>query len=92
MTGFKDPVNALNHFQCTHSISAQAEKLQEAIAVMQDAVKLGDDDSNQYVEQLSQLRTENQVLRELLGIAKSMNNSALVEREKKEIATQTEEL
>lgn len=50
---------------------------------------MGDDDSNQYVEQLSQLKTENQGLRELLGIAKSMN-SILVEREKKEIATQTE--
>lgn len=50
---------------------------------------MGDDESNQYVEQLSQLKTENQGLRELLGIAKSMN-SILVEREKKEIATQTE--
>lgn len=59
---------------------------------MQDAVKLGDDDSNQYVEQLTSLKTENQVLRELLGIAKAMDNTALVEREKKEIATQTEEL
>lgn len=47
------------------------------------------EDSNQYVEQLSQLRIENQGLRELLGIAKNMN-SALVEREKKEISTQTE--
>lgn len=55
---------------------------------MQDAVRMGDDDSQQYVEQLSQLKTENQGLRELLGIARSMN-SILVEREKKEIATQT---
>lgn len=57
---------------------------------MQEAVKMGDDESNHYVEQLSQLKTENQGLRELLGIAKSMN-SILVEREKKEIATQTED-
>lgn len=57
--------------------------------MMQSAIRMGDDDSNQYVEQLSQLKTENQGLRELLGIAKSMN-SILVEREKKEIATQTE--
>lgn len=56
---------------------------------MQEAVQMGDDDSNQYVSQLSQLKTENQGLREMLGIAKSMN-SMLVEREKKEIATQTE--
>lgn len=56
---------------------------------MQEAIRMGDDESNQYVEQLSQLKTENQGLRELLGIAKSMN-SILVEREKKEIATQTE--
>lgn len=55
---------------------------------MQDAVRMGDDDSQQYVEQLSQLKTENQGLRELLGIARSMN-SILVQREKKEIATQT---
>jgi cell shape-determining protein MreC len=54
---------------------------------MQAAIR--DSDTNQYVEQLSQLKTENQGLRELLGIAKSMN-SALVEREKKEISTQTE--
>lgn len=76
-------------FQCSNIISSQAEKLQEAISVMQAAIRMGDDDSNQYVEQLSQLKTENQGLRELLGIAKSMN-SILVEREKKEIATQTE--
>jgi cell shape-determining protein MreC len=55
---------------------------------MQAAIR-DSDDSNQYVEQLSQLKTENQGLRELLGIARSMN-SALVEREKKEISTQTE--
>lgn len=75
-------------FQCTNIISSQAEKLQEAISVMQQAIRDADD-SNQYVEQLSQLQTENKGLRELLGIARSMN-SALVEREKKEIATQTE--
>lgn len=57
---------------------------------MQEAVKMGDDDMNKYVEQLMQLKTENQGLRELLGIARSMN-SILMEREKKEIATQTEE-
>lgn len=55
---------------------------------MQMAIR-DSDDSNQYVEQLSQLKTENQGLRELLGIARSMN-SALVEREKKEISTQTD--
>lgn len=49
---------------------------------------MGDDDF-QYVEQLSQLKTENQGLRELLGIARSMN-SILMDKEKKEIATQTE--
>jgi SIKE family len=57
---------------------------------MQEAIRMGDEDSNQYVEQLVQLKTENQGLRELLGIAKSMN-SILVDREKKEIATQTDE-
>lgn len=41
-------------------ISSQVEKLQEAIAVMQEAVKMGDDESNQYIEQLTQLKTENQ--------------------------------
>lgn len=56
---------------------------------MQAAIR-DDDDSNQYVEQLAQLKTENQGLRELLGIARSMN-SMLMEREKKEIATQTED-
>lgn len=56
---------------------------------MQAAIRMGDDDNNQYVEQLSQLRTENAGLRELLGIAKTMKSS-LVEREKKEISTQTE--
>lgn len=76
-------------FQCTNIISSQAEKLQEAISVMQAAVR-DDDSTNQYVEQLSQLKTENQGLRELLGIARSMN-SLLVEREKKEMATQTED-
>lgn len=55
---------------------------------MQAAIR-DSDDSNQYVEQLSQLKTENKYLREILGISRSMN-SALVEREKKEIATQTE--
>jgi len=57
---------------------------------MQEAIRMGDDDMNQYVEQLMQLKTENQGLRELLGIARSMN-SILMEREKKEMATQTEE-
>lgn len=57
---------------------------------MQEAIRMGDEDTNQYVEQVMQLRTENQGLRELLGIAKSMN-SILMEREKKEIATQTDE-
>jgi cell shape-determining protein MreC len=56
---------------------------------MQDAIKLSDEDVNHYVEELQQLKTENQGLRELLGIAKSMN-SILVDKEKKEIATQTE--
>lgn len=74
--------------QCTNIISSQAEKLQEAISVMQAAIR-DSDDSNQYVEQLSQLKTENQGLRELLGISRTMN-SALLEREKKEISTQTE--
>lgn len=55
---------------------------------MQAAIRMGDDDF-QYVEQLSQLKTENQGLRELLGIARSMN-SILMDKEKKEIATQTE--
>jgi regulator of replication initiation timing len=55
---------------------------------MQAAIQ--DDDVNQYVEQMTQLRTENQGLRELLGIAQSMN-SILMDKEKKEIATQTEE-
>jgi len=72
---------------CIDIISSQAEKLQEAIEVMRSA--MGDDDSFNYVEQLSQLKTENQGLRELLGIAKSMN-SMLMEKEKKEMATQTE--
>lgn len=76
-------------FQCTKIISSQAEKFDEAISVMRAAIR-DSEDSNQYVEQLSQLRIENQGLRELLGIAKNMN-SALVEREKKEISTQTEE-
>lgn len=57
---------------------------------MREAVAMGEEDSNLYIEQLTQLKTENQGLREMLGIAKSMN-SILVEREKKEIATQTEE-
>lgn len=56
---------------------------------MQEAIRMGDDDMNQYVAQLSQLKTENQGLRELLGIARSMN-SILMDREKKEIATQTD--
>lgn len=56
--------------------------------VMQAAIR-DSDDYSQYVEQLSQLKMENQGLREILGIARSMN-SALVESEKKEIATQTE--
>lgn len=51
---------------------------------------MGDDDVNQYVEQVTQLKTENQGLRELLGIAQSMN-SMLLDKEKKEIATQTED-
>lgn len=55
---------------------------------MQAAIRDADD-SNQYVEQLSQLKTENKGLRELLMIARSMNSS-IVELEKKEIATQTE--
>jgi regulator of replication initiation timing len=57
---------------------------------MQAAIRMGDDDVNQYVEQMTQLKTENQGLRELLGIAQSMN-STLIDKEKKEIATQTEE-
>lgn len=57
---------------------------------MQSAIELGDDDVNQYVEQMAKLKTENQGLRELLGIAKSMN-SILIDKEKKEISTQTEE-
>lgn len=57
---------------------------------MQSAIELGDDDVNQYVEQMAKLKTENQGLRELLGIAQSMN-SILIDKEKKEISTQTEE-
>lgn len=57
---------------------------------MQAAIRMGDDDVNQFVEQVTQLKTENQGLRELLGIAQSMN-SMLLDKEKKEIATQTEE-
>lgn len=75
---------------CTNIISSQAQQLQEAIGVMQEAIRIGDEDMNKYVEQLMQLKTENQGLRELLGIASSMN-SILMEREKKEIGTQTEE-
>lgn len=78
------------HFQCSSVISSQATQLQEAIGVMQEAIRMGDDDMNKYVEQLMQLKTENQGLRELLGIAQSMN-SILMEREKKETSTQTDE-
>jgi hypothetical protein len=46
-----------------------------------------DDDSNQYVEQLTQLRTENKGLREILSIASQYQ---VLEREKKETATQTD--
>lgn len=74
---------------CSSIISSQAQKLQEAIAVMQAAIQMGDDDVNHYVEQMTKLKTENQGLRELLGIAQTMN-SALIDKEKKEIATQTE--
>lgn len=78
------------NFQCSTIISAQAQKLQEAIAVMQSAIQMGDDDVNLYVEQMAKLKTENQSLRELLGIAQSMN-SILLDKEKKEISTQTDE-
>ena len=57
---------------------------------MQSAIQMGDDDVNLYVEQMSKLKTENQSLRELLGIAQSMN-SILIDKEKKEISTQTDE-
>lgn len=57
---------------------------------MQDAIRITDGDSNDYLEQLTQLKTENNGLRELLCISKSMN-SVLVDREKKEISTQTDE-
>ncbi|KAL7014438.1 hypothetical protein ACKWTF_015925 [Chironomus riparius] len=87
---FDKLVKASEMNDCTNIISSQAQQLQEAIGVMQEAVKMGDDDMNKYVEQLMQLKTENQGLRELLGIARSMN-SILMDREKKEIATQTEE-
>ena len=58
---------------------------------MRAAIQMGDDDTNQYVEQMTRLKTENQGLRELLGIAHSMN-SILLDKEKKEISTQTEEV
>jgi len=67
----------------------QSDKLQEALQVMQAAIRMGDDDSNAYIAQLTQLRTENEGLRELLGIARTMSSS-LVETEKKEMSTQTE--
>lgn len=57
---------------------------------MQDAIKMTDNDSNVYLEKLTQLKTENDGLRELLCISKNMN-SILVDREKKEISTQTDE-
>lgn len=57
---------------------------------MQSAIQMGDDDVNLYVEQMAKLKTENQSLRELLGIAQSMN-SILLDKEKKEISTQTDE-
>lgn len=56
---------------------------------MQDAIKMTDNDSNVYLEQLTQLKTENDGLRELLCISKNMN-SILVDREKKEMSTQTD--
>lgn len=80
----------VNNSNCSHIISQQAEKYQEAIGVMQDAIRITDGDSNDYLEQLTQLKTENNGLRELLCISKSMN-SVLVDREKKEISTQTDE-
>lgn len=88
---FEAMMKVKNTENCSTIISSQAQKLQEAIAVMQTAIQMGDDDVNQYVEQMAKLRTENQGLRELLGIAQSMN-SALIDKEKKEIATQTEEV
>ncbi|KAG5667568.1 hypothetical protein PVAND_015545 [Polypedilum vanderplanki] len=87
---FEKLVNINEMNDCTNIISSQAQQLTNAIGVMQEAIRMGDEDTNHYVEQVMQLRTENQGLRELLGIARSMN-SLLMNCEKKEIATQTDE-
>lgn len=57
---------------------------------MQEAIRIGDEGSNQYIEQLHQLKTENQTLRELLKIGRSMS-SILIDNEMNEVGTQTEE-
>lgn len=76
-------------FKCVNIISNQAKLFQESVAVIQSVIKIEDDDSNQYMERLSQLQTENQGLREILGIAHSMN-STLVHHVGCEKATQTD--